>query len=57
MVHAFPDLPPSWDEVVLPVDKPYGMTSFDVIRVLRRLTGVRRRSGLPRATAHWPGSA
>lgn len=38
----FPDLPDSWDAVILPVDKPTGMTSFGVIRRLRRLTGVRK---------------
>lgn len=35
-------LPGSWDDIVLPVDKPRGISSFDVIRRLRRLTGVRK---------------
>ena len=37
-----PDLPPTFDSLVLPVDKPSGWTSFDVIRKLRRLLRVRK---------------
>jgi tRNA pseudouridine55 synthase len=37
-----PDLPEAWEDLVIPIDKPSGMTSFDVIRVLRRATGVRK---------------
>ncbi len=35
-------LPGSWDDVILPMDKPGGISSFDVIRRLRRLIGVRK---------------
>lgn len=35
-------LPPAWDDAVLLVDKPGGWSSFDVIRRLRRLLGVRK---------------
>lgn len=38
----YPDLPEVWEGVIILVDKPTGMTSFDVIRVLRRATGVRK---------------
>ncbi len=34
-----PVLPDSWDSVVLPVDKPGGITSFDVLRRLKRILG------------------
>ncbi len=37
-----PDLPADWDGLVVPIDKPTGMTSFDVIRVLRRVLGIRK---------------
>ncbi len=37
-----PCLPHSLERVVLPVDKPYGWTSFDVLRRLRRVLGVRK---------------
>lgn len=38
-----PSVPPvTWDNVVLPIDKPAGWTSFDVIRRLRRLLRVRK---------------
>jgi len=37
-----PELPEVWDDLVIPIDKPSGMSSFDVIRVLRRVTGIRR---------------
>ncbi len=36
------DLPRSWENVILPIDKPGGMTSFDVIRKLRRILKVRK---------------
>ena len=35
----YPELPTSWDSVVLPVDKTKGLSSFDVIRELRKITG------------------
>lgn len=35
-------LPQSWDPLILPVDKPSGWTSFDVIRKLRRLSPIRK---------------
>lgn len=35
-------LPPDLQDAVLCVDKPAGLTSFDVVAVLRRLTGVRK---------------
>lgn len=41
-IYRHPQLPEGWDDAVLPVDKPRGMSSFDVIRVLRRLTGFRK---------------
>lgn len=37
-----PDLPTSAEGLVLPIDKPKGWTSFDVIRKLRRVLGVRK---------------
>lgn len=37
-----PELPESMDRVVLPVDKPKGWTSFDVLRRLKRVLGVRK---------------
>ena len=37
-----PTLPERFEQVVLPVDKPEGWTSFDVIRKLRRLLDVRK---------------
>jgi tRNA pseudouridine55 synthase len=37
-----PDLPESFESVVLPVDKPHGWSSFDVVRKLRRLLGVKK---------------
>ncbi|QXD14792.1 tRNA pseudouridine(55) synthase TruB [Rhodocaloribacter litoris] len=42
LVHAFPRLPATFEQAVLPVDKPPGWSSFDVIRALRRLLGVRK---------------
>lgn len=41
-VFVYPDLPLSWESAVLPVDKPTGVSSFGVIRRLRRLLGVRK---------------
>lgn len=35
----FPD---EWENVVLPIDKPSGITSFDVVRQLRKKLGVRK---------------
>jgi tRNA pseudouridine55 synthase len=37
-----PTLPASLERLVLPVDKPKGWTSFDAIRRLRRILGVRK---------------
>ena len=37
-----PVLPDSLEQVVLPLDKPKGWTSFDVLRRLRRVFGVRK---------------
>lgn len=37
-----PVLPAVMDQVVLPVDKPQGWTSFDVLRRLKRALGVRK---------------
>ena len=37
-----PVLPETFDATVLPIDKPSGCSSFDVIRRLRRLLGVRK---------------
>lgn len=37
-----PKLPASWERVVLPVDKPKGWSSFDVIRRLRRLLRIKK---------------
>lgn len=37
-----PDLPAAFESLVLPVDKPSGWSSFDVIRKLRRILGVRK---------------
>lgn len=37
-----PTLPDCFEQAVLPVDKPAGWTSFDVIRKLRRVLGVRK---------------
>jgi tRNA pseudouridine55 synthase len=41
-LYAAPDLPASFDRVVLPIDKPFGLSSFGVIRRLRRILGVRK---------------
>ncbi len=40
--YPFPDLPVNWESVILPVDKAKGLTSFDVIRKLRKITGQRK---------------
>lgn len=40
--HFPPDLPSTLEAVVLPIDKPIGWSSFDVIRKLRRVLGVRK---------------
>ncbi|HEX7070373.1 MAG TPA: tRNA pseudouridine(55) synthase TruB [Rhodothermales bacterium] len=37
-----PDLPESFESLVLPVDKPSGWSSFDVVRKLRRLLRVKK---------------
>ena len=42
IVFPYPALPASWERAVLPVDKPQGWSSFDVIRRLRRLLPVRK---------------
>lgn len=34
--------PPTLERVVLPIDKPYGWSSFKVIRRLRRILGIRK---------------
>lgn len=39
---AHPTAPSDLDRVVLPIDKPKGMSSFGVIRQLRRILGVRK---------------
>ncbi len=41
-VYGYPRLPEQWDAAVLLVDKPKGITSFDVIRQLRKLLHVRK---------------
>ena len=41
-VYAYPNLPEAWTEAVLPVDKPKGWSSFDVIRKLRPMLDVRK---------------
>ncbi|MEX0748350.1 MAG: tRNA pseudouridine(55) synthase TruB [Rhodothermales bacterium] len=42
VVFSYPHLPESLDRAVLLIDKPKGWTSFDVIRKLRRVLGVRK---------------
>lgn len=39
VVYEPPGLPGSFEQAVLPVDKPLRKTSFDAVRTLRRLTG------------------
>lgn len=41
-ISGAPLLPPSWERAVLLIDKPKGWSSFDVIRKLRRVLGVRK---------------
>jgi len=41
-VLAYPALPESWEDLVLLMDKEEGMTSFDIIRRLRRISPVRK---------------
>ena len=41
-VFAYPNLPSSFEQAVLPVDKQSGWTSFDVIRKLRPIIQVRK---------------
>jgi tRNA pseudouridine55 synthase len=40
--HPAPELPSSFDAAVLAIDKPKGLSSFDVIRRLRRILNVRK---------------
>lgn len=42
LVYGYPRLPKQWDAAVLLIDKPQGLTSFDVIRRLRKLLRVRK---------------
>ncbi|WP_397547689.1 tRNA pseudouridine(55) synthase TruB [Rhodothermus marinus] len=42
LVYGYPRLPERWDAAVLLIDKPKGITSFDVIRRLRKLLRVRK---------------
>lgn len=43
MVYAPPDRPDTWGEgAILPVDKPQGRPSFDVVEVVREGTGVQK---------------
>lgn len=42
IVFRQPDIPPSWERAVLLIDKPQNWSSFDVIRKLRRIIGVRK---------------
>lgn len=39
VVYPAPTLPDSFERVVLPIDKPQWRTSFDVVRIVRRMTG------------------
>ena len=39
---AAPEVPPNWESAIIPVDKPRGITSFDVIRRLRKITNQRK---------------
>lgn len=41
-MHPPPDLPELFEDLTLPVDKPQGWSSFDVIRKLRRILRVRK---------------
>lgn len=40
-VYGAPALPESFDEAVFLIDKPLGLTSFDVVKTVRRLTGAK----------------
>ncbi len=42
LVYGYPRLPDRWEAAVLLIDKPRGLTSFDVIRRLRKLLRVRK---------------
>jgi tRNA pseudouridine 55 synthase len=43
MVYTPPDRPTTWDEgAILPVDKPKGRSSFDVVELVREGTGVQK---------------
>lgn len=42
LVYGYPRLPEQWKAAVLLIDKPKGLTSFDVIRQLRKLLRVRK---------------
>lgn len=42
LVYEPPLLPEALERAILPIDKPAGWTSFDVIRRLRKLLGVRK---------------
>jgi tRNA pseudouridine55 synthase len=42
LVYARPHFPPAGQQAVLPIDKPRGWTSFDVIRRLRGILGIRK---------------
>jgi tRNA pseudouridine55 synthase len=42
VVYGSPDLPQNWESAVLLVDKPKGITSFGVIRQIRRRVPVRK---------------
>ena len=41
-VFTFPDFPAQLDEVVLPVDKPQGWTSFDIVKKMRGMLRVKK---------------
>lgn len=41
-VLTYPDRPESWDPLVLLIDKPKGLSSFDIIRRLRRVSPIRK---------------
>lgn len=43
LVHPPPDLPERWgDGAILPVDKPKGLPSFDVVEAVREGTGIQK---------------
>lgn len=41
-VLEYPDRPESWDPLILLIDKPKGLSSFDIIRQLRRISPIRK---------------